>query len=89
MISSFVSGHTTTAFSFATMLLLLTWKTKRWDLGWASMVLAVLVGLSRIYRGVHWPSDVVGGMFAGIAGGCLVYAVLSFFGWIKPKFANS
>jgi len=89
LLSSFVSGHTTTAFSFATMLLLLTWKTKRMDLGWAAMALAVLVGLSRIYRGVHWPSDAIGGMFAGIAGGCIVFAVMSAFRWIKPNIADS
>ena len=31
------------------------------------MILAVLIALSRIYLGVHYPSDVLGGMISGVA----------------------
>ncbi|MER3463001.1 MAG: hypothetical protein C4342_08585, partial [Armatimonadota bacterium] len=53
--SSFPSGHTITAFAIAVSLLLTLSKEARW-VGILAVVLATLVGISRIYRGVHWPT---------------------------------
>jgi undecaprenyl-diphosphatase len=36
-------------------------------LGWVWLVLALLTGISRIYVGVHWPSEVVLGWLCGAA----------------------
>lgn len=58
----YVSGHTTAAFAFATALTPLV--PPRWR--WLPLALAALVGLARMYMGVHLPLDVVGGAGLGI-----------------------
>jgi membrane-associated phospholipid phosphatase len=60
--NSFPSGHTTTIF------LLAGWLCMAVLSGWARgavLAVALLVGLSRIACGVHWPLDVLGGMAGG------------------------
>lgn len=73
---SFPSGHTTTSFAIAALLLLMTWRTPNAKWAWLALVWAALVGVSRIYRGVHWPTDVLAGICAGVFSACLVYLLM-------------
>lgn len=69
---SFPSGHTTTAFATATAL---TLSTKKWYVAVPSYAYACAVGYSRMRLGVHFPSDVLGGMVLGIGSSLLVFQI--------------
>ncbi|MEU8761384.1 phosphatase PAP2 family protein [Streptomyces sp. NPDC048659] len=80
--SSFPSGHVMTATVTCGLLLwvlALHWtETRR---GWgtltgAALVSVVGVGWTRVYLGVHWPSDVLGGWLFGWA--CVAGSVLAY-----------
>lgn len=60
--NSFPSGHTTSIFVLAGLFCVQSVQTR---LKLLVLALAILVGLSRIACGVHWPQDVLGGMFGG------------------------
>jgi len=67
---SFPSGHTTAAFATATAVSL---SYKKWYITVPSYVYAGFVGYSRMRLGVHYPSDVLGGMIIGIGCGFLTW----------------
>jgi len=69
---SFPSGHTATAFSMATSLTL-RYPDKPVIIA-ISYLYAAIVGYGRIYLGVHYPSDVLGGMLIGSGSAALVFA---------------
>jgi membrane-associated phospholipid phosphatase len=51
-------------------------------MAWWIVVWAVLVGVSRIYVGVHYPLDIVAGAALGAVGGSLGWMVADWFGWL-------
>jgi membrane-associated phospholipid phosphatase len=54
---------------------LAAWSSRRW--AWAAaLVLALLIGISRIYLGVHFPTDVLAGW---LAGALVLWAFLAWF----------
>ena len=73
---SFPSGHTCAAFAFAVALCMT--QPQRWAKG-AALALAALMGFSRLYVGVHFPSDVLAGAVIGSLCGLLA-------GWMVPRF---
>jgi len=74
---SFPSGHSTTIFAFAFVVGFL-WPRAFWP----AMALAVLVGISRVAVGMHYPTDVVAGAVLGTMGAYLVRYVFARRGWV-------
>lgn len=62
-INSFPSGHTATAFTFALLIALLT---RSFTLTITCILIACIVGYTRIYQGQHFPLDVGAGIFVAI-----------------------
>jgi membrane-associated phospholipid phosphatase len=70
--SSFPSGHTAAAICFyGAAAAIIAWRVRKRWLRWTVIALAVaiplLVGLARLYRGMHFPTDVTGGLILGVA----------------------
>lgn len=72
----FISSHSANAFGLATFLILLLPKKYNW-LKIALLFWAVLVAYSRIYNGVHYPTDVIVAMLLGILYGYIVKMLLT------------
>ena len=69
---SFPSGHS--GGSFAAMFALYRWVPKK--IGIPALFLASLVALSRLYVGVHYPTDILAGFVIGFVCSALAYAVV-------------
>ncbi len=65
---SFPSGHATVAVGFyGTLALLLAWRLtgfRRWAVAVLDIVLVLLIGFSRLYLGVHYPTNVLAGFLS-------------------------
>ncbi|PJK11533.1 hypothetical protein CO608_00735 [Lysobacteraceae bacterium NML08-0793] len=65
---SFPSGHAMGSMALAAVWVLLAWRTRaRWPVMALMLVFVPMVGISRIYLGVHYPSDILAGWMAAIA----------------------
>jgi undecaprenyl-diphosphatase len=74
---SFPSGHAMGSMTLAAVVALLAWNTRwRWPVLLAALAFTWLVGMSRLYLGVHYPSDVLAGWAAGLAWTAGAYLVL-------------
>jgi undecaprenyl-diphosphatase len=79
----FVSSHA--ANSFATALFVTLFFKKRW-VGITIFLWAIIISYSRIYLGVHYPFDVLGGAIVGAFSGLLIYFAER---WVYSKYLRS
>lgn len=69
---SFPSGHATSGFIFYGLVTYLIWKTKipkpyKYITGFVLIAFSILIGFSRIYLRLHYPSDVAAGFCIGFS----------------------
>jgi undecaprenyl-diphosphatase len=65
---SFPSGHAMGSMTLGAAVALLAWPTRaRWWVFGAAALFVLLVGMSRVYLGVHYPSDILAGWTAASA----------------------
>ena len=89
---SFPSGHamvSTVVYGGAAFLLSAAFPQWRRVIGPGAAVLIFLIGLSRVYLGVHWPSDVL----AGFAAGTTILFIVAYWykqpSWLPARFGGS
>lgn len=70
---SFPSGHTVFLAALTTALVLGCRSRADWLVGGVGAIAVLVMGWSRLYLGVHYPADILGGVLNGI-GGALLFA---------------
>lgn len=84
---SFPSGHAMNAFTVYGILTFLLWRHIRTRTGRTMLILfsafmIIMIGISRIYLGVHYPSDIIGGYMAS---GFWLTITIWLFQWYKDR----
>ena len=82
---SFPSGHTTNSLACAWVLFRKTPK----KCGVPALILAILIAFSRLYVGIHYPTDVLAGLVIGITSACLAMLLVPRLEKRFPKLAET
>ena len=80
--ASFPSGHSSSSFCVAIVCL----KRLPKKFGIPAIIMAALIALSRLYVGIHYPTDVIVGTILGIVLGLIAIKLIEFAdgkGWLK------
>jgi membrane-associated phospholipid phosphatase len=80
--SSFPSGHVASLTAFLFVLCYYYRKNWIWIL---SGILVIAMGFSRMHNGMHYPSDVLGGIIFGVIYGLIAVKIAGYFGKRKRK----
>lgn len=84
---SFPSGHTMMAFSLYVIIAYIAWRNVETRFGRFLLILfatfmTIMIATSRIYLGVHFPSDIVGGL---LVSGVLVTIAVTVYGHYRER----
>lgn len=82
--ASFPSGHATFYFAITTVVFLYLKKNHPqprfwWGVGLFFFLASFLISISRVFVGIHWPSDILAGFFVGIFSGWLTFILFQKF----------
>jgi len=81
-LTSFPSTHTIFVFAISISL----WLSSLRKIAWPLLALAILIGLSRVAVGVHYPFDIIGGAIIGVIIPIFIHHEGS---WFKKKLLNN
>jgi undecaprenyl-diphosphatase len=79
---SFPSDHTTATTALAIAILFFTRFKKT---GIAILISALVIGFARVFVGVHYPIDILGGLITGVVGGAIVFGIKKIVDSRNPK----
>ena len=75
---SFPSGHAMVSSALALCLIMLTWHSRwRWAVTVGGAIFTMLIGFSRLYLGVHYPTDILAGWAVSVLWVFLVSSLVS------------
>ncbi|MCE1273180.1 MAG: phosphatase PAP2 family protein [Chlorobiales bacterium] len=84
---SFASSHAANTAAIASIVWIFFWHGRLVDRSFSLLMIiyALLVAFSRIYIGVHYPGDVLGGIVIGIMSAAVVYTIAA---WLLKRFVH-